>query len=237
MTAAVHRALLSRAWGAGARTGRFEFELPGGSHFEFHTGQFITLHAIRGGIQYTRAFSIATASDGGQRFELCLNLEPQDDFSSWIRGLKPGDPVEFSGPYGAFRLRRPLGEALAFIATGTGIAPIRAMLQELYRGRGFSGEAWLIFGVRTEAAILYRDEFEGLSQKYPGFHFVPTLSRADSGWPGPTGRVQVQIMEYLAHKPGLHAYVCGRPEMVEDVSRLLLSMGYGEDAVSCEKLE
>lgn len=237
MIAAVHYAALRRAWGAGSRTRHFEFELEDDTPFEFHSGQFITLHASLEGNAHRRAFSIATASDAGRRFELCLNIDANDDFSSWVRELKPGQRVEFSGPYGRFRLRRPLGNALAFVATGTGIAPIRAMLQELYRGRGFRGEVWLIFGVRTEAAILYRDEFVRLSKAFPAFHFIPTLSRPEPGWAGASGHVQDHVLRELAHKPGLQVYVCGKQQMVEEVCRLVLSMGYGLEAVSCEKIE
>ncbi len=235
MTPTLHHALLRRTWGANRRAVHFEFELANGGAFQFHSGQFISLHIQQGSKHYARAYSIATASRADNRFELCMNIT-SNDASAWLLGLTAGDQIEFTGPYGIFRLRRPLGRLLAFIATGTGIAPIRAMLQDLDRNHK-PRETWLIFGVREESDILYIDEFKDLKRRNPNFHFVPTLSHPGPGWTGLQGHVQEQIQKHLARKEGLQAYVCGKPEMVEDVRRLLRSMGYGDEVVGYEKLE
>lgn len=232
----LHHASLRRAWGASRRAMHFEFELANGSAFEFHSGQFISLHIQQGDKRYARAFSIATARRTDNHFELCMSVESGDEAAAWFLDLHAGDPIEFTGPYGIFRLRRPLGRVLAFIATGTGIAPIRAMLQELDR-KHKPRETWLIFGVRDESDILYIDEFEDLKRRNPDFHFIPTLSRPQPGWEGHRGYVQEQIKKHLASKDGLQVYACGKPEMVEDVRRLLHSMGYSDEAVNYEKLE
>lgn len=234
VTQKIHHALLRRAWNAGPRTRHFEFEMMNGRHFEFQPGQFISLHIKLQGQRLARAYSIASRIDN--RFELVLNVGPEELVSPWLLGLKGGDAIEFTGPYGAFQLHHPLTRISAFIATGTGIAPIRAMLQELYH-QDRPDEAWLIFGVRKEADILYREEFEKLAKRYPGFHFIPTLSRPDAGWSGHAGYVQQQIKKYLSGKQGLHAYICGSPRMVQEVRGLLRTLGYGPEAVSYEKLE
>jgi len=210
--------------------------MAGGERFDFHPGQFIALHLNSDGQPAMRAYSIATATRTDNRFELCLNVILEEETSAWFLGLKTGDAVHFTGPYGAFELRHPPGRVSAFIANGTGIAPVRAMLQELYR-KHRGAEAWLIFGVRREADILFREEFERLARDNSGFHFVPTLSRPDPGWTGHTGYVQKHIKKYLAAREGLHAYVCGRREMVEDIRHLLHGMGYGAEEVSFERYE
>ncbi|HET7101294.1 MAG TPA: FAD-binding oxidoreductase, partial [Terriglobia bacterium] len=188
MTQKIHHALLRRVWNAGPRTRHFEFEMTNGKRLEFRAGQFISLHIGLPGRQIARAYSIASRIDN--RLELVLNVSPEEQASPWLLSLKRGDVVEFTGPYGIFRLHHPLTQVSAFIATGTGIAPIRAMLQELYQDYRPS-EAWLIFGVRKEADILYREEFEDLARRHPDFHFIPTLSRPEPGWSGHTGYVQL----------------------------------------------
>jgi len=236
LTHPVYHAVLRRIWGSSDRAKHLEFEVANGKKFDFRPGQFIALHIYRNGEQHIRAFSIATAHRADNCFELCLNLKREGDVSRWLLDLKAGSTIEFTGPYGVFRLYHSPDRVSAFIATGTGIAPIRAMLQELYR-QDHPEETWLIFGVQKEADILYRDEFEKLARENPSFHFIPTLSRPDPEWKGHTGYVQQQIRKYLSGKQGLHAYVCGTPKMVEDVRRLFRGMGYGPEAVSYEKFE
>jgi CDP-4-dehydro-6-deoxyglucose reductase len=231
-----HKAFLRSARYTNDRTKHFEFETRNGSKFEYEPGQFISMEVEIGGERCIRSYSVASSPHHDNRFDLCLNIVPRGLVSPWLFHLKPGESIEFSGPDGLFALRQPLDPVSAFIATGTGIAPIRAMLQYLYQEPN-STEVWLIFGVRKEADILYRDEFERMARANPNFHFVPTLSRPDVGWSGHAGYVQKQIATYLQGKPGLHAYICGLKKMVDDVRGQLLAMGYGPSALSFEKYD
>ena len=223
------------------RTKHFAFELGNGSNFEYEPGQFIAMAAEFEGRHLLRDYSIASSPHHDSRFELCLNIVPEGRVSSWLFGIKPGDKVEFCGPFGMFTLRQPLDPVSAFIATGTGIAPIRAMLQYLYQRPGATlaagKEVWLIFGVRRESDIFYRAEFEQMARNNPGFNFVPTLSRPDPDWRGHTGYVQKQIKKYLVAKQGFHAYICGLKKMVDDVRPQLQAMGYGPERQSYEKYD
>ncbi len=234
MNPPMHRAIVRRIWSLNSRTRHMELELASGERFDFHPGQFIALHLSSGGRALSRAYSIAAATRTDNCFELCLNVLPKEE--TGFLGLKAGDAVPFTGPYGAFKLRRPPDRVSGFIASGTGIAPIRAMLQDLYRADP-QAEAWLIFGARRETDILFREEFEDLGRKCQGFHFIPTLSRPDPDWTGHTGYVQKHVEAYLAGQQGFHAYVCGKRDMIEDVRRVLLNLGYGAEAVSSERLE
>ena len=231
-----HQAVLRSVQYTNERTKHFEFKVSNGSRFDFRPGQFISLEFEPDGKKVRRPYSIASAPRLDNGFDLCLNILPEGRASSWLFHLKPGDPICFSGPFGFFTLREPPDPVSAFIATGTGIAPIRAMLQQLYR-RPHDSEVWLIFGVRRKADILYREEFEKLARENPNFHFVPTLSRPDPGWAGHTGYVQQHVTRYLADKKGFHAYICGLRKMVDDVSHLLRSMGHDPKSLSFEKYD
>ena len=231
-----HQAILRSVQYTNERTKHFEFKVSNGSRFDFRPGQFISLEFEPDGKKIRRPYSIASAPRANNGFDLCLNILPEGRASSWLFHLKPGDPIRFSGPFGFFTLREPPDPVSAFIATGTGIAPIRAMLQQLY-SRPHDSEVWLIFGVRREADILYREEFEKLARENPNFHFVPTLSRPDPGWADHTGYVQQHVTRYLADKKGFHAYICGLRKMVDDVSHLLRSMGHDPKSLSFEKYD
>ncbi|MGH9430998.1 MAG: ferredoxin--NADP reductase [Terriglobia bacterium] len=236
MNPKVHRAALQKVWESSDRTKHLELEIANGCTFHFAAGQFISIHMDWNGNRYARAYSIASALRPDRRFELCMRETADDPATAWLNELQEGDSIEFAGPFGYFKLRQPPDAVSGFVATGTGIAPIRAMIQQLHV-RAAAGEAWLIFGVRHEEDILYREEFEALERENPNFHFVPTLSRAEAGWAGHRGYVQAHVEKYLAGKRGLHIYVCGAPQMVNEVRRLLASMGYAREAVSYEKYE
>jgi len=231
-----HSAWLRNVWYTNDRTKHFEFETAPGSRFEFRPGQYISLDFNVDGDNLIRAYSIASSPHHDNQFDLCLNIVLGGHVSPSIFDLKPGDQVHFRGPFGQFVLREPQDPVSAFIATGTGIAPLRSMLQYLFQRRCDS-EVWLIFGVREEADILYRKEFEELASKHPNFHFIPTLSRPAANWTGPTGYVQAQVERYLRGKQGFHAYVCGLKKMVNHVRRQLRTMGYSPKALSCEKYD
>jgi ferredoxin-NADP reductase len=231
-----HIAHLRKVWYTNDRTKHFEFELRNGSQFDYQPGQFISMDVQIDGKECVRSYSIASSPHHDNRFDLCLNIVPDGLVSPWLFHLKPGEPIRFQGPFGGFTLRQPLDPVSAFIATGTGIAPIRAMLQYGYQEPN-SSEVWLLFGVRREADILYRDEFEKMARENPGFHFIPTLSRPHPGWSGHTGYVQKQIARYLSGKRGFHAYVCGLKKMVDDVCRQLIAMGCDETSINFEKYD
>lgn len=236
MTQPLHHGVIRRIWGESERTRRFEIELIEGLPFVFRAGQFISLHFNSNGGRIARPYSIA-ARLAGRRFELCVNVLPGDqDGNTWFSNAKVGEHLEFTGPFGSFKLRQPPDCVSAFIATGTGIAPIRAMIHELYRSCQ-PEEAWLIFGVRREADIVYREEFEKLAREHPSLHFIPTLSRPGPDWKGHRGYVQVQVQKYLVGQGGLHAYICGSPQMITEVRELLNAMGYPPDAISFERFE
>jgi ferredoxin-NADP reductase len=231
-----HSAILRNVWYTNNRTKHFEFETANGTSFEFRPGQYISLDLDVDGERLFRAYSVASSPHHDSRFDLCLNIVLGGHVSPSIFDLKPGDRIDFRGPFGQFVLRDPPDPVSAFIATGTGIAPLRSMVQYLFQAQ-CSSEVWLIFGVREEADILYRDEFEQLAREHANFHFIPTLSRPGPDWRGHTGYVQQQIDRYLCGRHGFHAYVCGLAKMVNDVRHKLRSMGYDAKAISCEKYD
>ena len=153
---------------------------PATRHFDFEAidwdgvftpGQFLSLTAD----EITRAYSIASPPDG-RRFGLCANLVPGGQFSPWLFALKPGDEIEFKGPYGVFT-PRPGGSDSILVATGTGIAPFRAFL-----GGALEGNCTLILGTRHESGLLYDAEWCELAQARADFVYWPTLTRPSPEW-------------------------------------------------------
>ena len=216
----------------------FEFEVPGVEIFHFTPGQFVSVVDRVDDKEITRAYSIASPRDGN-RFELCLNRVLEGIVSPYLFALKPGDEVEMGEPLGYFTLRHP-GRRALFIATGTGIAPFRSMLLDHLPKT--NPRITLLFGVRYERGLLYRDELENLQRQHDSFRFLPTITRPGDTWNGLTGRVQAHIDEALAalgfeDQNTVDVYICGLKEMVDDVRRELKSRGFDRKQIIYEKYD
>jgi CDP-4-dehydro-6-deoxyglucose reductase len=182
----------------------------------------------------TRAYSIASLPNGN-RFELCLNLVEGGLLSPRLFALKPGDTVAMKGPLGGFTLM-PSAKDSVFVASGTGIAPFRAMIPAALAAAP-SREVTLVFGTRHESGILYGDEFSDLARRDGRFRYWPTLTRAQPDWPGRRGRVQEHLGEVVAGRRDLMVYVCGLKAMVDDVRAMLRGTGFERSQVRYEKYD
>ena len=212
----------------------FTFEVPEIERLYFIPGQFVSLSAEVGGRNITRAYSIASPPDGN-RFELCLNLVEQGLFSPFLFQLQPGDVVETSAPLGYFVLRNPGRDAI-FVATGTGIAPFRSMLRA-WLAQNDRAALTLIFGVRYEHSLMYRDEFEALEREHANFRFLPTLTRPEPSWTGRAGRVEQHLLEVIGDRRDFDVYICGLKAMVDEVRALLKGCGFDRKQIIYEKYD
>jgi CDP-4-dehydro-6-deoxyglucose reductase, E3 len=219
----------------GPATRQFDFEALDWNG-AFVPGQFLSLTAEIDGNDITRAYSIASPpSPGKPVFSLCANLVDDGRFSPFLFDLKPGEEIQFKGPYGAFIPRRPMADSI-FVATGTGIAPFRSILQATlpeHPDRQFT----LVFGVRHRHSLLYHDELTELAGKYPNFLYLPTLTRPPEDWIGLTGRVQPHTLEALGERRDIDVYICGLREMVDELRAQLKAAGLDRKRIVYEKYD
>jgi ferredoxin-NADP reductase len=212
----------------------FTFDTPGVEQFLFVPGQWVSFEETVAGESITRAYSIASPPNGNH-FELCLNRVENGHLSPYLFSMHPGDTVEMRGPFGTFLFRDPASDSL-LVATGTGIAPFRAMLQARLVQHP-SQQITLLFGVRHEEGLLYRAEFEALARQYSTFRFWPTLTRPGPDWKGRTGRVQQHLDEALGPRRDIDVYICGLHQMVDEVRAQLRSMGFDRKKMIYEKYD
>ncbi len=211
-------------------TKHLEFVIEGVNEFNFIPGQFVSIKQRKpDGKEHTRAYSLASAPRDDNTFDLCLNRVDDGFLSNWLCDLEVGATVEFHGPHGLFTIREPHRDSV-FIATGTGIAPIRGMIHWLFEKleRHQGHEFWLVFGTRYEENIYYREEFERIAREHANFHYVPTLSRCGELWTGCQGYVQDHVREIVGERKDMQAYICGLHQMV-DANRKLLKEELGWD--------
>lgn len=228
------KARLLRSFEIAPQVRHFEFDVPDIPRFEFNPGQFVSLSAPIGEKVVTRAYSIASMPNGN-RFDLCLNLVEDGYFSPLLFAMKPGDTVDLAGPVGYFVWRNPDADAI-LVATGTGIAPFRSMLQHRLAA-GIQSKVHLILGVRHEASLLYCEEFERLAEVHDYFAFWPVVSRPSFDWQSRSGHVQQHVMEALGDRRDIDVYICGLKAMVDDMRTRLKAAGLDRKRIIYEKYD
>lgn len=234
--------------------------------FSYAPGQFVSAVAPdQNGKQQTRAYSIASAAKAN-RFELCVNRVENGFFSNHLADLPDlpvGSAIQLHGPHGHFVLQDPITDSI-FVATGTGIAPMRAYIQWLFPedgpDRSQGKEIWLVYGTRHETDIYYHEEFEALANRKPNFHYLATLSRPQDGWQGLRGYVQdhvARLIEERAARLGqplpqppvdpsippaalnfeIYAYICGLNNMVASMRERLTGFGWHKKQIVFERYD
>ena len=221
------------------QTKHLEFEIEHASRFGFGAGQWLSFTATKpDGEEITRAYSIASPPDESNRFALCLNRVQDGFMSNFLCEMKPGETIGCKGPFGDFILRPPMRDTL-FIATGTGVAPYRSMLQWVLadHSRHQGRKLWLLFGSRYESDIYYHQEFLRLASQHENFQYLPTLSRTTSSWPGLRGYVQQHVPALVAGRTDMHAYICGLDKMIKANRELLKGLGWDRKSILYEKYD
>jgi Na+-transporting NADH:ubiquinone oxidoreductase subunit F len=151
--------------------------------------------------------------------------------SSYIFGLKPGDKVRISGPYGDFHILDTRREML-YIGGGAGMAPLRSQLLHLFHTLKTTDRKisyW--YGARSRNEIFYEKDFRAIEDKFPNFSFHIALSepQAEDHWTGYTGFIhQVIYDHYLADHEApedIEYYMCGPGPMANAVKKMLDSLG------------
>ena len=203
------------------RVSQFVFQ----ARFRHEAGQYVALSAAVEGARQTRYYSIASPPRPSGQIELCLQHEGA--FGSHLRSLQRGDRLECSEPGGKMRLLDAHRPAV-YIAAGTGVSPMRAILLAQL-GANPLARATLLLGARHSSELLYRDEFDALASQHAGFRFMPTVSGDDATWNGRRGRVLAHVDEAIAGRSRLDAYFCGQREMVTLLCERLAAIGIADE--------
>jgi NAD(P)H-flavin reductase len=197
------------------------------SSIAFLPGQTISLHV---GEKLNRSLSISNVPSDNTHILLCHDVSPMGPASQWTLASKVGDEAKFMAPLGIFILDTTSQRKKVLVATGTGIAPFRSMLQE-YLSQGGSDDITLYWGLRYEDDVYWVEEFEELAQNYPNFRFVLILSRAGEKWAGKRGHVTEHVLADEANLPGSEFYLCGNKEMVREMDEKLAHAGVAREQI------
>jgi NAD(P)H-flavin reductase/ferredoxin len=201
----------------------------------YRAGQYarLSIGALPG---VARNYSFATPVQPDSRVTFFVRKVPHGVFSTFVNQQDVvGQPVQVEGPLGDFRLVNEDAPAL-FVAGGSGLAPLLAMLQDAVDSGADGQPAVLLFGARTQRDLYALEQIDAIARRWRGgLRFVPVLSAADddSGWHGARGLVTAHIAAEL--RPGTRAYLCGPPAMIDAAAARLEQHGVGRERVHADR--
>ncbi len=211
---------------------------PVGDPLEYRAGQFVQLTVPTAtGLAMRRPYSVASAPGfwGRGAFELAVTKVEGGPTSRALHDLPIGAEVVAGGPNGGWLcLPADEGEARTLmVATGSGLAPFRALIQQEVQAPQGARLA-LLFGCRTPEDVLWRDELQGWERSRPRIRVGVTLSRPSPAWDGLVGHVQRHLLEFVRELEPERVLICGLSPMVEEVEGMLRKHGLPDKAVRTE---
>jgi len=215
---------------------RFWFRMPPEANFSFKAGQFVMLDLPIQAKYTNRSYSISSAPTDDSTFELCIVLKEDGIGTTWVwENIKVGSKIKTAGPLGKFILPEVIDKDICFICTGTGIAPLRSQLMEIFNKNIPHKDIYMIFGNRIISDVLYRKEMEELEAEHPEFHFIPVLSRETPETWNHLGYVHKYYLDLYGDKQKpVMFYICGWSSMVREARDKLRELGYTKDELKFE---
>jgi CDP-4-dehydro-6-deoxyglucose reductase len=189
-------------------------KLPANERLKFLAGQFIEF-LLRGGAR--RSYSMANPPHDAELLQLHIRYMPGGEFTEQVFGkMKERDILRFEGPLGTFFLREDSDKPIVFVASGTGFAPIKAIIEHMLH-EGIARPMTLYWGGRRPKDLYMNALAEKWAAEQPGFKYVAVISDAlpEDRWQGRTGFVHRAVMEDFPDLSGHQVYACGAPVMVD----------------------
>jgi NAD(P)H-flavin reductase len=204
--------------------------------FDYLAGQAVLVGTHAG--ERRRPYSIASAPEDvrdARQIELLVGVDAEGRAGPHL-DLAPGVDVDVEGPLGTFTFpAQPVEKHFVFIAGGTGIAPLRAMLRHAILGSIDARHVGLLYSARTPAEFAYEEEFRRLASQGT-IELRQTITRdADDRWSGARGRIDRAALADLVHDTETLCFVCGPAAMVDEMPKLLEEIGVSKQRIRIEE--
>ena len=198
-----------------------KLQLPANDVLRYRAGQYIEF-ILRDNARRSYSMANAPHRQAEQPFiELHIRHMPGGLFTDQVFGtMKAKDILRIEGPFGSFFLREDSDKPVVLLASGTGFAPIKAIIEHM-QVKGLAQPTVLYWGCRSKADLYQHDWALQAAQQMPSLRYVPVLSepKPEDAWTGRTGLVHQAVMADLPGLSGHQVYACGAPIMVESAQR------------------
>lgn len=192
---------------------RLVMQLPANDTFQYYAGQYVEF-LLRDGAR--RSYSMASAPGSSNQMELHIRHMPGGKFTDHVFGaMKEKEILRIEGPFGSFYLREDSDKPIVLLASGTGFAPIKAILEQLI-ARPTPRAIHLYWGGRRPSDLYMPDWIAQAANQLPTLRYTPVVSNAlpEDNWQGRTGWVHQAVLQDLPDLSGFQVYACGAPAMV-----------------------
>ncbi|WP_294772241.1 CDP-6-deoxy-delta-3,4-glucoseen reductase [uncultured Rhodoferax sp.] len=193
-------------------------QLPANDSFQYRAGQYVEF-ILRDGAR--RSYSMANAPGQANALELHIRHMPGGKFTDHVFGaMKEKEILRIEGPFGSFFLREESDKPLVFLASGTGFAPIKALLEHM-QAQSITRPVTVYWGGRRPADLYMNAWLESQQAVMPQLRYVPVVSDAqpEDGWSGRTGFVHHAVLADLPNLSGYQVYACGAPIVVDSARK------------------
>jgi len=209
-------------------------QLPATETFRFHAGQYIEV-ILKDGKR--RSYSMANAPHAASALELHIRhlnggLFTDHVFGAGATAMKEREILRLEGPFGSFFLREDSQLPIVMLASGTGFAPIKSIVEHMVH-ENIARPITLYWGGRRPGDLYMNEMVEQWANTIPGFTYVPVISDAlpEDGWAGRTGFVHRAVMQDFPDLSGYQVYACGAPIVVDSARReFIAACNLPEDA-------
>ncbi|MBP6600018.1 MAG: CDP-6-deoxy-delta-3,4-glucoseen reductase, partial [Giesbergeria sp.] len=196
---------------------RLRLQLPATDTFRYHAGQYVEF-LLPGGLR--RAYSMANAPHTqaqSPQLELHIRHMPGGQFTDHVfSALKEKEILRIEGPFGSFFLREDSDKPMILLASGTGFAPVKALIEHL-QFQQIQRPVTLYWGGCRPQDLYFGDWLQQRLAQMPHLSYVPVVSDAlaEDGWSGRTGFVHQAVLDDFADLSGYQVYACGAPVVVD----------------------
>ena len=201
-----------------------KLQLPANDTFRYHAGQYVEF-ILRDGAR--RSYSMANAPHNGPAVELHIRHMPGGKFTDHVfNAMKEKEILRVEGPYGSFYLRDDSAKPMVLLASGTGFAPIKAVIEHM-QFMGITRPTTLYWGGRRPEDLYLDAWVRAQVTAMPNLSYVPVVSDATpaDAWTGRTGFVHRAVLQDFPDLSGHQVYACGAPIVVDSARKDYTSLG------------
>jgi ferredoxin-NADP reductase/DMSO/TMAO reductase YedYZ heme-binding membrane subunit len=215
----------------------FRLVMPDGIKLPFDhlPGQYLNLNLEIEGRKVRRSYTIASPPTRSGYCELTVKREQKGLVSRYLHNLREGSLLNISAPAGRFTFTGVESDQIVMLAGGVGITPLMAKIRYL-TDLGWPGSIHLIFSVKSERDIIFRNELEELQKRFTNFKLTVTLTRdQSSNWRGERGRITPELLaKAVPDLKNSRIHLCGPTEMTEPLITMIRGLGVPPEMIKVE---
>jgi ferredoxin-NADP reductase/DMSO/TMAO reductase YedYZ heme-binding membrane subunit len=215
----------------------FRLVSPTGSRlpFEYLPGQFLIATLEINGRKVRRCYTLSSSPARNGYCELTIKREERGLVSRYMHDvLREGSVLDVAAPAGQFTFTGAEAERVVMIAGGVGITPLMAKIRYL-TDLAWPGALYLIFSVKTEQDIIFREELEALQKRFANLKVTVTVTRESATWGGERGRITAALLTRVVPEVARsRVHLCGPTKLAESVSTMLRDLGVPAQQIKVE---